>query len=246
MSKITKVALILIVSGLLVCGLAYFLVGGVFSKFGSNDGRDDLVKYESKGKITSLEISEAAGEVIIQSADTDKITIEYFDNLKDPLYEVKEENGELEFFRNTKFHLVLFNFSVAEKTTKITVPKDYNGDLKVDLAAGKMVFNDISVKEMELSNASGSMELTDVKADGDIEIDSASGSVEFTNLFVKGDVSIDNAAGSVEGTIDGSKSDFSISTDVSAGSCNLEDSSEGSQKLDIDCAAGSVKIDFTK
>ena len=248
MSKITKIALILIGAGILLCGLAYLLVGGVWTEFNSK-GTDYVAKsYESDGQVKEIRIDDSANEIVLQTADTDKVTIEYFDDPERPLYEITEKDGKLEYKKSGrgKFKLINIDFSARERKTVVTVPADYDGILDIDLSSGSVVADGIMAGQLEIGNTSGSIELKDVRISGDVDLGNTSGSIEFTNLKSGGDISIGNTAGSIEGSIEGSESDYTITSTTTAGSSNLQNTTGGSKKLTAATTAGSIEITFTK
>ncbi len=246
MSKITKIALISIGAGALLCLLAYMLVGGVWSGFNSKGNEYTQKSYESGADITELVIDESANSIIMQSEDTDRITIEYYDNPDKSLYEIEEKDGKLKFKRNDISLFKLINIDFTERNIVVTVPSDYKGDLKVDITSGSFRADDISADDFKIDCTSGSIKLNNVSVKENIDIDSTSGSIKFENLASGGDIEIDCTSGSVKGTIDGSESDYTIRSETTAGSSNLSNTEGGKKKLDVETTAGSIDIRFTK
>ncbi len=246
MEKITKIALIAIGAGALLCLLSYFLVGGNWTGYNSKGNEHVSKTYESGTDIKKIEIDETSNEVNIVSADTDIVTIDYYDDPEKPLYEIEEKNGKLKFERNGRSVFKLVNIDFSRKDITVTIPKDYEGELDVEITSGAVRADDITASKIKLDNTSGSIELYNVSSMGDIDIDNTSGSIEFKNLESGGDISIDNTTGSIEGSIVGSQDDYSITTDVTAGSSNLPNTKGGSKKLNADTTAGSIEITFTE
>lgn len=248
MSKITKIALILIGAGILLCMLAYLLVGGVWTEFNSK-GTDYVAKsYESDGQVKEIRIDDSANEIVLQTADTDKVTIEYYDDPEKPMYTVGESDGKLEYLKSGrgKFRLINIDFSASERKTVVTVPADYDGLIDIDLSSGSVIADGIAAGQINIGNTSGSIELNNVSISGNVDIGNTSGSIEFTNLKADGDICFGNTAGSIEGTIDGSESDYTITSTTTAGSSNLQNTTGGSKKLTAATTAGSIEITFTK
>lgn len=246
MSKITKIALISIGAGVLLCLLAYMLVGGVWTGFNSKGNEYVLESYESGTDIGEFVIDVSANSVIMQSEDTDKITIEYYDNPDSSLYEIEEKDGRLKFKHNDRELFKLINIDFTQRDIVVTVPSDYKGDLKVDITSGSFKADDVSADDFKLDCTSGSVKLNNVKTEGNIDIDATSGSIKFENLASEGDIKIDCTSGSIKGTIKGSKSDYSIRSETTAGSSNLSDTEGGKKKLDVETTAGSIDIEFTE
>ena len=226
MSKITKTALISIGAGILLCLLAYMLVGGVWTGFNSKGNEYIEESYESGTDIKELVIDESSNSIIMQSEDTDKITIEYYDNPDSSMYVIEEKDGKLKFKRNDRKFFKLINIDFTERNIVVTVPSDYKGDMSIELT-------------------SGSLKADDITAD-DLKLDCTSGSIKFENLASGGDIEIDCTSGSVKGTLDGAKSDYTIRSETTAGSSNLSNTDGGRKKLDVETTAGSINIEFTK
>ena len=246
MEKITTIALIAIGAGALLCLLSYFLIGGDWTGYNSKGNEHVAKTYESGTDIKEIKIDETSNEVNIVVADTDIVTIEYFDDPEKPIYEIEEKNGKLEFERNGRNAFKLVNIDFSRKDITVTIPKDYAGKLDVEITSGSVRADDVTASDIKVDNTSGSIELYNVSSTGDISIDNTSGSIEFKNLSSGGDIKIDNTTGSIEGSIVGSQDDYSITTDVTAGSSNLPNTKGGSKKLDADTTAGSIEITFTK
>ena len=246
MEKITKIALIAIGAGALLCLLSYFLVGGDWTGYNSKGNEYVSKTYESGTGIKEIKIDENSNEVNIVAADTDIVTIDYYDDPEKPLYEIEEKNGKLEFERNDRSVFKLVNIDFSKKDITVTIPKDYAGKLDVDLTSGTLRATDVTAGKLKVDNTSGSIELVNVSVAGDIDLENTSGSIEFKNLKSDGDIKIDNTTGSIEGSIVGSESDYSITTDVTAGSSNLPNTKGGSKKLDAETTAGSIEIEFTE
>ncbi|MBO4904729.1 MAG: DUF4097 family beta strand repeat protein [Lachnospiraceae bacterium] len=246
MKKITKIALAVMLAGLVLCGLSYFLTGGDWTKYNTNGNNYVAKSYESKAGIKEIVIDENSNTATIKSADTDKVTIDYYDDPENSVYKIEEDGGRLIFSRNDRSVFKLININLSKKDIVITIPRDYEGLLDIDITSGSITASGITAGEMRLDNSSGSIELDNVQVAGNISIDNTSGSVSFNNLKSDGDISIENTTGSIEGTIEGSESDYSITSDVTAGSSNLKNSTGGAHKLDVHTTAGSIEIDFTK
>ena len=246
MSKIIKIGLILTGAGVLLCLLSYILVGGKWTGYNSK-GNDYVSKsYESGTGITEIKIDESANEVIFKTADTDKITIDYYDDPEKPMYEITEDAGKLTFSHSGNGSFKLVNIDLAERSTTVTVPADYDGLLDLELSSGSITADDITAGQIKIDNSAGSIVLNNIISAGNVDIENTSGSTEFTNLKAGGDITFDNTAGSIGGSIDGSQSDYTITTDVTAGSCNLPATTGGSKNLSAKVTAGSIEITFTR
>ena len=246
MNNVVKTGLILTGAGILLIGAAYFLTGGELTAFNSKGNEYVAKNYESTSKVDKLIVDERANGVNIVKGDGDNITIDYFDNPDSPLYKIEEKDGVLEISRESTGIFKLINIDFSKKEMTVSVPKDFTGSVDVDLTSGSLVADGITAGDIKLENTSGSIKLNNVSSSGDLKVENTSGSIKFENLKAGGDISIENTSGSIKGTIVGKESDYSITTDVTAGSCNLGNTTGGSHKLTAETTAGSIDISFTE
>ena len=245
MNNIIKTALILIGAGALLLLLSFVLVRGQWTGYNSKGNDDVKQTYESGKGIEEINIEGTTDSIIFRAEDTDTVMIDYYDSPENPKYEIVDEGGKLTFKRcRSTFKLININFS--QKDIVITLPSNYAGTLDLGLSSGSIVADDITVGQISIENTSGSYEMKNINCQGDVEIENTSGSVAFEVLKTEGDISISNTAGSIEGTIDGKKSDYTITSDVTAGSSNLENTTGGSKNLSAKTTAGSIVIIFTE
>ena len=246
MSKITKIALISIGAGALLCILSFLLVGGRWTGYNSKGNEYARKEYESGTGIDKIKIDETANSVILQSADTDTVLIEYYENPDKPSYEIEEKDGELKFEKNDRSSFKLFNIDFSKKDVTVTIPEDYKGKLDIELTAGEIEATSITASDIKIDNTTGSIKLDNVSSAGDIDVDNTTGEIVFTNLKSGGDIKLENTTGSIEGSIVGKESDYSIKADISTGDCNLSDSKGGSKNLNVEATTGNIEITFTE
>ena len=246
MSKMTTIALISVGAGILLCLLSYVLVGGKWTGYNSRGNEYVQMDYESSTGISKVSIDETANTVILKSDDTDRVLIEYSDDPEKPEYVIKEEDGKLKFEKNSRNSFKLFNIDFSRRDITVTLPKDYKGELEVDLTSGEIDAKDVTASDIKMDNTTGSIKLENIESLGDVRIENTTGEIVFENLKSGGDIKLENTTGSIEGTIEGSEDDYSIKTEVTTGDCNLSDSKGGSKKLDVEITTGSIEIGFTK
>lgn len=139
------------------------------------------------------------------------------------------------------------------------------GNIVLDATSGTIKLNNIVSKDSILSEcSSGSVRFDNVTAASSITSNSTSGNTTFNNTSAKetsiycssGSIRFDNltadsikfksTSGFIKGSINGDESDYSIISDVTSGSCNLDDKRDGAKMLDAKTSSGSINIEFNK
>lgn len=187
-----------------------------------------------------------------------------------------EDAYEVLFINNTSGRIDVpgdFTFEEAEvvnSSGKINFMADVDGALKVENTSGGIYVGDNSVESLSVKGTSGSIEVINVVATGDVEVNGSSGgigvskvecanlsaantsgSLRLSEIVATGDVNVEGTSGGVHledvecANLTGSNSSGKINcTDVNAsGNINLENSS-GGIALEA-CDAESLKLSAT-
>lgn len=153
----------------------------------------------SPSEVRELEIEWVAGDILIQSADTDRITVKE-DGVSDPKYTmVLRQSGKtlkIQFCEDTAFGFgIHFNTPDITKDLTILVPKDWQLDsLEIDCASATVEVNDMTIREVDFDGASGTCEFENCTVE-EMDIDTASGDVKFVGSL--GILDCDAASASV-------------------------------------------------
>ena len=153
----------------------------------------------SPSEVRELEIEWVAGDILIESADTDQITVKE-DGVSDPKYTMvlRQRNNTLKiqfceegvgnyFGVNTRVDL--------SKDLTILVPKDWTLDsLEIDCASATVEVNDMTIREVDFDGASGTCEFENCTVE-EMDIDTASGDIRFIGNL--GTMDCDAASASV-------------------------------------------------
>lgn len=238
-------AVILVLVGILVCGLSF----GLFS------GRRSLsVSWkESGGTVTSsgstnaagireLSIDWASGTITIQSGDTDSITYRE-SGASDSKYQmvVSESGGKLSirYCQND----VLPGISIRgnlRKDLEIIVPRDWVCDqLEINVASADVTVTDLTIREVEFDGASGVCSFENCQVT-DLDIDTASGDIRFTGTL--NTLECDAASASLYAVLDNCPS--RISMDSASGGLDLTLPSDAGFTLDKSTMSGDFFSDF--
>ncbi|MBP5554617.1 MAG: DUF4097 family beta strand repeat protein [Lachnospiraceae bacterium] len=117
---------------------------------------------------------------------------------------------------------------------------------RLSTTSGTRYLENVTAEYLNCDGSSGSLKAVDVTVQYDFSSSTTSGSVTLERVEAGSGFKISASSGDVRGTIVGNEDDYKISADTSSGSCNLNDSNEGTKKLTVSTTSGSVNIDFTE
>lgn len=148
--------------------------------FGSTEGKNTFPASE----VSELEIEWVAGEILIQTGNTDEITVKE-DGNSDPKYAmVLRQSGDtlkIQFCEDSVAggFGITFNTPDLSKDLTITVPMNWELDsLEIDCASATVEVNDMIIREVDFDGASGTCEFENCTVE-DMNIDTASGDIRF-------------------------------------------------------------------
>lgn len=203
------------------------------------------------------------GEFYVKTSGMDKI-------------QVYEEKGELHI-KSVNTHVKL-GFSLGTNFGKIIlyVPEDYHYDeVKIELGAGEMTFDDLSAKEISMKVGAGVIRCKGISAQ-ELDVSVGMGQIELSKMDVDkleaevgmgefvGSGIVNNSAklecsmGNVELTLDGSSQDYNYKLEAAAGNVTIgRDSFSGlatdrrinnnaDRTLEIECSMGNIDVKFTE
>lgn len=137
--------------------------------------------------IRELEIEWVAGDILIQTADVDRITIRESDVEDEKHAMVYSTNREKLTIRYMDEPVrvgigVSINADIS-KDLSILVPRDWSCDsVEIDAASAAVEINGMHIRELDFDGASGTFTLNDCHI-RDLDIDTASGDVRFTGTL---------------------------------------------------------------
>lgn len=264
--KINKVLLIT-ASILLVFGAVISVTAMKLMSVTAMNSAERITK-EITEKVSNIDISSDIGNINILTADTDKITLDYFtsDNRK---YEMKTENNTLslkylpynrsslkwyDYFINLDFHPKQY-YDIT-----LTIPKTFSANIALDAKYGDINISNVngninavnSCGDIKIVN--GNFSALDCRIDfGDIEIEQITadhinlsgdcGDIEFDRIN-SSHITLENNCGDIEGTISGSESEYKINGHTRFGDNNISNRTDGEKVLDIKNDFGDIDIQF--
>ena len=239
MKNILIIGASLVVLGIMFVAAGYFLAGRNLAGFNSKNNHYEKKTYECEGDIDSIKVKESSDHLTVFSGDVDKVTVTYFDRKNEELYDIDENGGTLTVTRNSNKGFHFFEIDFTDKSTVITLPKEYNGKLDLHTSSGGMEINDVTAADIIAENTSGSMKLRNVTGDA-ISVENNSGGIRLENITSGSDLTVGNTSGSVAFENVTSGGDLKIKG--SSGGIRIDNlSAEGD--IDIVNSSGSIKFE---
>lgn len=165
----------LLLTGLLLAGLGVGMFMFELDGTGSYISGSGSVKAE---EVTDIAIEWAAGDILIETGDTDTISFSesgYADDGQEMVYTLRGKTLSISYGKPT----VQIGFgSVPKKDLTITVPKGWICEkLDIDSASTDAVIRDLSISKVELDSASNAFLFSRCSI-GSMDVDGASNSIE--------------------------------------------------------------------
>ena len=237
MKNLLIVALSLIVLGALLIFGGYQLAGRRLEGFNSKGNEYVEKSYECKDDVDSVMIKEKSNHVIVQSGDTDKVLVTYYDKKDKELYNIREEKGKLSVVRNDVKEFNFFMIDFTEKATVITLPEDYEGELDLHNTSGGFEIHDVAGSTVNVENTSGGIELDNVKGEA-ISVKNSSGGIRLNDVESDTDVNVSNSSGSI--SLASVTAGGNVDAGNSSGGIKLEDLKAGGN-INLRNTSGSIR-----
>lgn len=218
--------------------------------------------YECTAQVSEIAIKFNAGQLETVFYDGNSIKVDYsYSNRFTTKFNVKGAKLSIETSSIRWFGVNLWIRSIPKTT--VYIPNDWvvdidavvnagtvkladgtYGDVKIKMNAGTVNLEDIVANKVNLEVNAGALNVTSAVCNT-FSCDVSAGGVKVSKLTCD-KIGIDVSAGSVNIKVDGAKSQYTVSTDVSAGNCNLSNQSgtDPNKKITVDVSAGSVTISF--
>lgn len=253
-------ALFLVVNIMLLIMNGIGLIGNIFD--GNNSSKiSNLEELSINGNVQALDIDVESINIIIKIGDefraetnNEDVTCRDENNKllisqKDSNWFNKKDNGDLVIYVPSNF--VFDVFSIENGAGSINIAELYTRRLDLDLGAGKVSINKLTVLgNVEIDGGAGDISIDD----GDInnlDLDMGVGKLTLRSS-ITGRSEIDSGVGELSLDLIGDLDDYKIKVDKGVGSVNIDGQSisdnkyygTGSSLIDIDGGVGSIKINF--
>lgn len=148
---------------------------------GELHGEEHLLNDDES--ITYLDIEWAAGTILIQPGDTDRIQLAESGRFDTDEAMVYHQNGSKLTIRFQEKDVFIGLEGTVSKDLTITVPRSWVGkSIDIDAASARVELKDLTVGEVEFDGASGDCYFENCHI-GNLDIDTASGNVEFSGTL---------------------------------------------------------------
>lgn len=205
------------------------------------DNKDNEI-YNIEEKDGSLAVikNEKEGFSFFEIDFTDKETVITLPRDYKGSLDLKASSGGIDLTDITGTDIKIENTSGSIKISNTTADS-----LSAENSSGSITLKNVtSGSDISVANTSGSIKFENVTADGDVKAKGSSGSIKLDNLNAAGNIEINNTSGSITGAIKGKKSDYKIRAEVTSGSCNLDNTDNGSRELNVKTTSGRIDIEF--
>lgn len=221
--------------------------------------------------INGIDIELGGCNLVIEESEDDHIWIENRSDTKTVKYGVK--GGVFKLYNG---HSYRFWNNVSRGSVYLYLPKGMDlSTIDIEMGAGNIESISLAANEIDLEAGAGSFEIEGLSGNEvnivagaggitvekldvrELDVEAAAGSIELTGI-VNGNVDIECAAGSVDLILDAAETDFDYDIECSAGSIDLNGDeytglatersidNHAGKEMNIECAAGSVAVAFTK
>lgn len=236
-------------------------LGGVFTNNDSNVLEDMKKLIENDEDIKFLDVDIKSSNIIVKVGNTFKAetTNKYIECKQNNDKIVITEKSHNWFKSNDGSELIIY------------VPEDMVLDsVKIDNAAGKIEIEKLSTKILRLDLGAGKVDINNLSVLNDTKIDGGAGEVIINNSSLNnldldmgvgkftldakilGNSKIDHGVGEAIINLLGSKEDYQINIDKGLGSVRIDGKNVGDNetignginKIDIDCGVGSITVNF--
>lgn len=251
-----------IIAGVVIIfiGAALFITGFALNGWNfKNDVNFTMQSYTAEYDDTAIDIKIDAGSLRTEFYDGDKIYVEY-PVAKRYNTTVTESGGTLYLKSEYRFFFNFGNVNIPDTVVKL--PQGSVFEVRTEMNAGSVTLADGKYGRVELEMNAGTFK-TDALECPSLEIDIDAGTVSAGTVicdtllldmsagtakiadFTCGKTDIKASAGTIKLGFTGGMEEYGISTDVSAGSCNVSPQRGTTDKtIDIDISAGTVKLEF--
>lgn len=194
-------------------------------------------QYEAAAAVSSVAVEEMRSSVTFQTADTDRILVEYTDSPDESLYDFSVAGGTLYIIKKDEPAWPL----TIDHTLVITLPSAQYGSLSVTTQTGNAIFDGVAAQSISVETTNGRTSFGQVAAQT-VSVKSQNGNAAFANTSAaalsvqssNGRISLSNTASqevSLE-TANGTISFDHASSDIyrcSSGNGSIEGTLAGSQ-----------------
>lgn len=241
---------IVILTGILITGLSVDLLRFTDSLFSSSYGEKlEGGTVSSSGtvnaeKITDIDIEWAAGTILIQTGDVDRIEFSESGASEDHKMTWKQNGKKLTIhFSENEIAFSGFGVTISDTHSKdltITVPRKWQcGSLSIDVAYADVEIHNMAIEEIDFDGASGRCTFEDCCVDT-LSVDTASGDIQYSGWLNV----LDCDAASADCVIEVTNTPSKIDLDSASGDLELYLPEDCGFSVSLDALSSDFSSDF--
>ncbi|MBQ9980900.1 MAG: DUF4097 family beta strand repeat protein [Oscillospiraceae bacterium] len=240
------VAVVLIVLGAVMGFAGWLAMGRSFDLDSEALGREYSPR-ETASEADRIEIYTYNYDVHVVPGDGDSIGIKWDENEEHKLT-VRDSGGTLviseekdgdKLFGISVFSITdLFPWSAPRLT--VSLPRDFEGDITMDVKAGEGTVTGVSLGQLELEGGSGGVSVSGVECSGGAKITCGSGQIDAEQLIAEGEVFVRSGSGGIDALGIVSRTG-SVTVENSSGSIDIS-SVSARDNVSVTNASGGVDL----
>ena len=244
MKKVTLIAIICCLAGLFLMLMTFIFFKNKSIQLWSGKGGTQFVEktFECSGKIDDIDIDITSDPVKVVKGNVSTVKVEYVEVPGRFEYEIDESGSKLSIKYKKIKNFSLITIGINDTTMLVTVPKDYDGKLKIKSSSGSIRMEDLSLTSAEAVNTSGSIRITKCDVKDDIYTKNSSGSINFSGV-TGADITATNTSGGVR--MENVKASGKIEVESTSGSVRFDDV-KAEDNFSAKATSGSVKLEKVK
>lgn len=172
--------------------------------------------------------------------------------------DVRDRDVRIEVSNDNQVHIDYFNsdeeyLRISRSGTKLTAQLQYDKNWTDYIGTKKSSSDDrkITIRipnntiySLSVNTTNENITVNSAHVLDSMSLDSNGGDVVCNSAGAEKSISLTSKNGDIRGTIAGSKADFAISCTIKKGKSNLEDTSDGTKTLSVDCNNGDIELSF--
>lgn len=229
--------------------IAGILASREYKEYSLNIDYVDAEVFENKSlgdmdSIKDINIYSSCFDVEVKSVNGDEGSLKVIGDIDDkdseykPIVKIAKTKSKIDIEVKAKTHNVPYRISNRVKI-QILVPKKYDEDMALKLAAGDIDIDGTDVENMNIDLAAGGIDIRECKLNT-LNIRQAAGDIELRDI--SGEIDVKNTAGDISMDLNNLEGDIEIL--ASAGDVDIKLPSDEEFKVDVVVLAGEAETNF--
>ncbi len=178
MRTLRKIALILVIVGLVLCAASAISSGFSLDLFSLSEERTLCHRDYEASDVRSIFLTFDVDSVTVLPSEDGNVSLSWYsrDPHKDML-SFSEGVLSLNVARGSLISLNLRSYDAI-----LSLPVDFDGELRISTSTGSISVSDLNPAQLELEATTGSIRISNLNVAGSIEAETSTGSVSMTNV----------------------------------------------------------------